>query len=509
MDESPAQVPVQSRRRMSIASAGAAVAIVGIVAAAIAFTRVDEREPVTAGSSTASRSGAPSHAFVPGPAPEGFQLVTAGTGTAEPMWGEDSSGTDEPYTVLERDGAVMSVSVSGFEGYQGGLNQASAGYIDESGPEELQVDGADALFAPADGDRWADLVVVRGDDLAVRVTAADATRDELVEMSRRTTPSDDRTRAPLVDPPEGWRVVGSVHTDALLALQARVNLSYDTYPGPEGAHVAGWLSGGVSIVAMILPAGAADLDALLADVPLPYVDEVAAERVDVNGRPGIALESLDGNVRRAVLTTDGTGAMVAIVVASTEEMPPPVEALVELAGSLRPADGQEWEAFQVEAAGGPGLNPDPGTTEITRGRSGDREWLLQTARADAPSLQVPDPLAGVRPDPCLKLSDRQRACADDSTSSGPQGEVSLDRGADPDLPGFGPFLIVTSQVPGVKLRLQTISGAAETDLHPTAQPGGWVGVLFVDDPGTTGCDPGSERRLEVIGAEGDVVACLG
>ena len=92
-------------RRGALAVGGVAVlALVLIAVAAIVLTR-DDDDAVSPGSSGAAArqaqvGDAPAHPFMAGKAPDGFQLASAGTGTATPQWGEDSTGTDEPYTKI-------------------------------------------------------------------------------------------------------------------------------------------------------------------------------------------------------------------------------------------------------------------------------------------------------------------------------------------------------------------------------------------------------------------------
>ncbi|MEJ7584530.1 MAG: hypothetical protein WKF43_10705 [Acidimicrobiales bacterium] len=127
--------------------------------------------------------------------PAGYELVTAGRGTELQEWGEDCCGTAEPFTVLAPPGEgtesaeAIVVSVTGFAGYEGGLDQASSGYSVEERSETFTVDGQEAIFTPAEtSSEWADLVVARGDDLAVRVAGRNASRSRLVEVLDRVRP---------------------------------------------------------------------------------------------------------------------------------------------------------------------------------------------------------------------------------------------------------------------------------------------------------------------------------
>src|SRR4030095_7369592 len=108
--------------------------------------------------------------------PDGFRLEVAGRGTSSQEWGGDSVGAGEAFTVAAPAGAdpggpeAVIVSVTGYEGYEGGLDQASGGYGGDS-IDHFRVDGHPAIYAPpaTDGSyerAWEDLVVARGDDLA-------------------------------------------------------------------------------------------------------------------------------------------------------------------------------------------------------------------------------------------------------------------------------------------------------------------------------------------------------
>ena len=73
--------------------------------------------------------------FVVEDPPAGYQLVLAGRGDYAQTWSSDSFGDDEPVTVLappgegaDRPDAVM-VSLTGYAGFQGGLDQAAALYV--------------------------------------------------------------------------------------------------------------------------------------------------------------------------------------------------------------------------------------------------------------------------------------------------------------------------------------------------------------------------------------------
>jgi hypothetical protein len=73
------------------------------------------------------------------------------------------------------------------------------------------------------------------------------------------------------------------------------------------------------------------------------------------------------------------------------------EELVAFAASVQHTEDAVWEAFVTEAAGGPGLHPDEGRTELARGQAGDLEWLLQNG----------PPIEGAGPAICREGDDLQ------------------------------------------------------------------------------------------------------
>lgn len=472
-----------------------------------------------------ARAASDSHPFVVGEVPDGYRPVTAGRGTAMQLWGEDSNGTDEPFTVLEGDGdAVMLVSVTGFEGYEGGLSQASGRFSDAQQADEIELDGSQAIFVPATNDGWADLVVVRGPDLAVRVTAPGATKDELVEVARRVEPAADHARAPAVtDPPPPWRVTGSVDADAVVALQAYVQANSDFVPGPQSAYGAGWLSAEGWLAVMSLPGDIADVDALLSLRTPFYGREVTRRTVEVEGRQAVLLELCDCRPgsesyrTRAVFAPDGPGAMTVVV--ATGLRIPDADALVDVAASVRVAGAAEWERFTIQSTGGPGLHPDEGEVELARGHEAGLDWLLQTS-PEPQDGQLVDPSASPGVDPCLKLSNRKRACA--RSGGGGSGEfvfTSSNGAPDPAAPELPSMVIVVTQHEGATVRVRTPTDTGTGSLHAIPDGGGWTGVVFVDDPYLATCPgdplpPGLEdvtrklMQVDVLDASGDVVACL-
>jgi hypothetical protein len=530
-----------AERRPARAAAPALALVAALLAAACGG---DDGGATAAGEGGGGRDAAGPSPFTVD-VPDGYRPVMAGRGETPPDWGSDSFGTHEPFTVLAPPGEgpdspdVVLVSVTGFEGYQGGLSQASAGY---GSSEPFDLDGAEAIFAPAGGDdgnggtSWADLVVVRGDDLAVRVTTPTATRDELAAIAERVEPAEDHLVAPAVpEPPEGLEVVGSVDADVIVSLTPYVEEFTDRGPGAETALGAGWLQappaeatgtgGGPEVVTvepgaspppsppdvstdlavLTLPGGSADLDAVGGLVgAIPWATLTTTE-VDVAGRPGVVVEWVYDNspsVSRTLLTEAAWGDLLMVAAAGPPDGALDAEALIAVAASARPASAEEWEAFTIEATGGPGLAPDPGAQELARGTAGDVEWLLQAV--------------GGLPDDCLKLSTRQRACASGGGRGGPSF-VAYPMEGQAEENGFPPFAIVS--LAGVdaaaSLRVTTPEGTAEADVHAVGDGGPLAAVVVVDAPGEPVCADTPEApesiptmRVEVLDAGGASLGCL-
>lgn len=516
----------------------------------------DDTRTGTSGDGAGGRS-AEASPFTVDAVPPGFSLEIAGRGTATQNWGDDSTGTDVPYTVLappgdgaDSDRAVI-VAVTGYEGYQGGLAQATSGYLDGDS-ERFEVDGRPAIYSPggtdADGEPQAsDLVVVRGDDLAVRVAAHGADRDRLVDIAERVEPDDDRSRAPrVIDPPDDLEVVGSVDAGVAIGLWASVRPDSDAVPGLPSAYAAGWLSGRApapetgpgpavtsigpgsagapsaspsdespsptSLALVAYPGEAADLAALAAIDRVTALDRTVTPTV-VDGRPGMVVEYVvpgDGYAAaltsRTVLTHAPWGDLLMVTGEGRPELVPSTDQLAGMLASVRQASPAEWEAFEVEAAGGPGLFPDDGAVELDRGTvpgaDGDVEWLLQ-ARPGAL-------------DSCLKLSTRERACSvggssSDGNSYGTGGGVADRDGGIPE------FLVVTIPSPGASLRVTTPEGAAEGALHQIPDSELWGGVVFAPGMGTAAlmCPDTAEPpehmtpvTVEVLDEVGEVIGCV-
>lgn len=491
---------------------------------------------------------APSTPFTVGPAPEGYALVSAGEGTVAQEWGSDSFGTDEPFTVLAPEGAadgtaddgstgdgssaavdpdvvdpdaVVLVSVTGFEGYQGGLDQAVGG--SPAGTELTDVDGRDARFVPATGPtedwpdgRWADLVVDHGDDLAVRVTAPDATRDELEAVHAAVVPAEDHARAPSVpEPPAGLEVVGSVDVVGVLAAGGVSVDVRDSGPGPVGAHGVGWQTAAEDRLAVLtLPPDTVDLDTLAA-VPsgaaARWSDQTVARRADGH----VVLETVvpedDFNARyesRSVWTIAEDGGVV--VAAAAGESTPDEGTLLALVRSVEPTDQATWDAFVTDVGGGPGFHADPGRTELARGTAPDgREWLLQDQEPDDAGQGVTSVGPSWAVDPCLKVDDGSRACPTAQSRNAVSEVSTTGEDEEPTLH----HVIVTTIDPAVDHLAVTTDGVTErVEFVPVPGTDQRAAVVVgegyqVRQCATDASEVDGPRTIVLADAAGEVVAC--
>lgn len=357
-------------------------------------------------------------------------------------------------------------------------------------------------------------MTVVGDDIAVRVTAPRRTRDELVAVLDRVEVPADRTRAPAVlDPPFDLAVVGSLDADAVLALSSYVEPRSERLPGPTSAHVAAWIGdeeqGSLSV--MTLPGRVGDLAALPAIAAFQQHDDTTVRPITINGEPGAVVERPGGfaGVTRAIWLQTDWGDTV--VVTAVGRAVPGLDELQAVAKSVRRSEEAEWEAFVIEATGGPGLHPDPGSVEIARGSAGGVDWLLQTG------LPTDEHIAGEPVvDPCLKLSNRRRAC-----TIGGTGGIAESAAYSQDLDdGMPPFALVTTSAAASQVRVTTTTDQVTAPLTPVPGMPLRAAVVVVNDPGAAVCitpddiaelgePPFPTMRVEIIDAAGNVTGCIG
>ena len=316
----------------------------------------------SANNSPSRPSSHPSAPFTIAAVPAGFELAAAERGQQFNPWGSDTFGTAEPFTVLARRGRggsdpkLIVVSVTGFSGYEGGLDQAAPGRPGFDRATTFKVSGRRAIFTPAqvttDGRRfvWSDLVVVRKRDLAVRVRARNATKAQLLNVFERVEASG-KTQAPkVIDPPSGYQVVGSVDAGvvAVLNLDAATgeltNDAYRTGPGNPEVHRMKWSTndrGGMT--ATTFPSRIGSVEAIPGYAAFSVGDEhITSRPVTVAGRRGIALEIRNsaGWNQLAVFTQTTWGNTVMVMAWGTTT--PSVSELVAVAATIRPTSEATW-----------------------------------------------------------------------------------------------------------------------------------------------------------------------
>jgi hypothetical protein len=272
-------------------------------------------------------------------APDGYELVHAGRGAQTPEWGDDDAGSQGGFTVLsivaepEEPGDLTVVEATGYEGYQGGLAQAS---IEIDPTQEMELDGRPALATTAEHGN--ELLVARGDDLALGLRSSRLSIDELIDLDGETTLSDDpgavRRLAPSVDPPEGWSVAGQATADLVVGIQ-----SFGPDPGPPSAHSATWRTGpnGDEFRAMTLPAEAGDIVSLLGWAISGRGRFSAVRTTEVDGRSAVVIT--DGRKVDLATTTEWGELLLVSSSDLTEGQ------LVTIAESARRLTDAEWAAL--------------------------------------------------------------------------------------------------------------------------------------------------------------------
>lgn len=469
--------------------------------------------------------------------PEGYELLAAGTGTYVLEWGGgDAVGNDEPLTVLVPPGEDVSsddavfVSTTGFEGYQGGLEEASAGYGDDQ--EDFDVDGRRALYSTGGG--WHEVLATVGDDLAVRVRARSLDRDALVDVVGRTEVSDRHAEAPeITDPPEGLRVLGSLDADVIGAwISSVAEPNADRVPGPSSAHSVAFQQADRQISVMTLPGRAGDValaGALAewwgfeAEVSHPGGAPGSLAVVDYRddegdgdgngeiGRTEVFGYTPDGDLLLIVATGGGEGGVA------------DHETLLDVARSVHEASADEWGELVEQAGGGPGLHADPTAVELARGEVAGVEWLFQAV----PARNVDVYEEGVEgsdelfPDPCLKLSTGERACADvDFNFAGDDAAGGLFKAWESD-DGFPAFVVVWTELEGTEVEVVLERGSEHARLHPV-EGSPWRGALVfadvglrtdvdscADQPGQRDhADPEDLVRVDILNSDSEVLGCI-
>lgn len=492
---------------------------------------------------TADRDGVPtagttteSSPFVVENPPAGYHLVVAGRGDVRQTWSSDSFGDDEPVTVLAPPGAdvshpaapgVVTVSLTGYAGFDRGLDQAVSGYPGAR-PEEFEIDGQRAIYTPPGaspaGPHRADLVVAVGEDLAVWVGSATGSREQLADVARRVRPQVDHLLAARIpDPPNGLEVAGSADADVAITLWARPEPGTDMVPAGTRAHAAvwvrldasgAWTSRAPAITVSTLPGTAVSLDALAAALAArDYGRSATIRKASVRGIPGAVVDGGEDLIRFRALITSTPGGDALLVVASGGDLPD-AQVLVDVAASVQRTTTEAWDALVVDARGGPGLRPDPGAVELERGKEEGFEWLFQ-ARIDDGSIEM-DPAAGKSGtkgqfviDPCLKFADGQRACPNAGSSAAQARVIIRTGGPMYDRGHFPGFIMVSTTQPAAVLRVTTANGIHEGRFHELPDGKERGAVVVTDHAGLWACDTryGGHPVVELLDGEGQPLPC--
>ncbi len=457
------------------------------------------------------------HEFTVGRVPAGYVGVMAGEGTTGPAWGSDD-GADEPFTVLTEDGTptgegVVVVSFAGYEGRENGFFGASRNHSGANW-QELEVDGRPALFVEGAVDdegvaRWSDLLVDQGDDLAVRITAPEASLADLRDIYPSVTviPGSHDLAPEIVDPPHGLEVAGSTDLIAVAALSDFVSPERRQVPGPPGSLSASWERKGSTrdqLIVIAIPADTVDLGVLSYAA---HVDRFVRQQrdVDVAGDPGIVLETpswRDSSItERAVVSAAPWGGVI-VTLSRGDQQALGVEDLLAVSSSVRRATEPEWEAFADALDGGPGFGADLSRTEATRGEVDGLAWLLQTPDISQflPD-EFPPPVDG-----CLKLSDGSRRCAG-------SGEYSERHGVFGSNGPGRPFLIVWTQLPVGMLQVVGFGREPVGDragFAPVPGTDARAAVVFLPEDKNLRCDlpySQSEISVRVLAEDGTDLGC--
>lgn len=501
---------------------------------------------------TGSSESSPFQAEVPA----GFEPVVMGRGAEYQQWDMDCCGSDVPLTVLVPEGEggdSPNAAVVAAPPFQGNL--VSSDRVEDCESEEFEVDGRPAAFTPAAdvpcelSPTLADVNELQvaapdADDsggIMVRVRSAGLGRDQLEEIARRVEIPDDQALAPAVpDPPGGLEVVGSLSADVVVASSGRGSLTSirGEVPGPESAHVAAFTRAGESITVMTLPGrsgspAVADAYSRWAGRPPVTIDHPAVE----SGAATVTERVSDDVVhRRVVAQTPWDDLAVVRATASPDSLS--VDELLAIVTSMRQVTPDEWDRTVALVTGGGELRPDPSAVELARGRAGDIEWLFQAVPAGALELGGDTvPRDELLPDPCLKLSTGDRACArepsDLSTEEGTEeGEEGRDGREDvtagpstwcrpagctqlPDArPEFPRFHVVWTDRPGATVEFVTTGDTVGVDL--LAVPGSpWRGAVVFDVVPACGTCPTADEprdrveRIDVLDESGHVIDRIG
>ncbi len=453
--------------------------------------------------------------------PDGSTLDIAEEGDHQtPLWG-DYAGTIEPSLLLTPSGwdgsldDVVAVGAVEHLGPQGACDEIEASTeVDGWGETEaFDLDGRPAVF-DAGGRRddvedwqrelgWPQVTVEQcvrdGDEApqqsdawrAVRVSGPTADRELLTEVAAAASLDDDHLPV-LAEVPGGWEVVSRITATQVDAADASVLRSETSGPVMADGYAFAWWGPDLDdalelddlerLTVVSVDGSEANLAAIAAlrgqtsndGYSPPEVTRI--QRVEIGGRPGWVSEGVHDLVVAFALEAGG----VVIVDAVGDDHLSTAEVL-RVAESIEPVSVTEWEADVERLTGGPGLRPDPGRRELTRGAFDGTEWLVQ---GSPPLLSPWEPFDGPlssAPDFCILLGDGGRACASGGSAGSDggrptRGRLFYDRPAD----GMGtPSLVFAVGLVDAEVAAVRVSRENGDEVIPTVELPGSATRMYV------------------------------
>jgi hypothetical protein len=208
------------------------------------------------------------------------------------------------------------------------------------------------------------------------------------------------------------------------------------------------------------------------------------QQLEVAGRPAWYSRGAQDAVLAFVAPAGNVG-----IIRAVGPDPLAVDELLRMAEGYESIDQAAWEQDLLDRRGGPGLRPDAGRAEITRGTFAQHEWLLQTAGDKAGEwgfaggrpgpdeiggANLPVPLASLLDD-CILLGSGRRVCA---TPGAHRGAIYDRQGADVEASGALRFEVGLVKPSVVRVRVTLASGAV-VEAETVPLPGSDVRVYVV------------------------------
>jgi hypothetical protein len=373
-------------------------------------------------------------------------------------------------------------------------------------PYTRKVDGVVTEYCRVEhGRSWiGELIADRGDGDAFVLHAERASRGDLASLVRWVEPWADNEAAPVVDPSSGYRTVGSVDGSLVVALRSFVLSNAALVPGPKAGLSLGWTRGRRGLTVIAVAGRSGDLRAL-AGVPL--LSQMPWTATSIGGRPAYLLRDRIRDGTEWIYSGSATVVQSTewgdLVVAKASGFGDNADVMARhLAEGVRQVSAADWARIVPGADEGPGLRPDPGRQEITRGTFNGEAWLLQTSgHPDAVDRGI---------DQCMKLSRQRRVCT--NTVGGGVGfgfQVHHEAAGG----SFSPYIVLsTTNEAAVAIVARSPDGDRRVQLVPLVGGSGSVAVVFgeVPDRGILDCArPRAPLRVDLLDEAGEVIGCLG